>query len=92
MKKITKTFWYIFGLFMAFFFKQTGVSAQMQTLYGIEPMPKYGVGFTSELTLWERIFSVILSPIVIVIIIILAIVIGIIIFIKRSRKNAKKNS
>ena len=89
MKKITKTFWYIFGSFMAFVFSQTGVSAQMQILYGIEPM--YGVNSISEPTLWERIFSVIISPIVIVIVIVLAIVIGIVIFIKRSRKNAKKN-
>jgi hypothetical protein len=92
MKKIKKTFLYIFGSFMAFAFNQTGMSAQMQTLYGIEPMPEYGIGFISEPTLWERILSVILSPIVMVIIIVLAIIIGTVIFIKRSRKNAKKNS
>lgn len=92
MKKITKTFWYIFGSFIAFIFKQTGVSAQMQLEYGVAPMPEYGVNFISEPTLWERILSIILSPIVAVIIIVLAIIIGTVIFIKRSRKNVKKNS
>ena len=94
MKKIRKTFWYLLGSFMAFTFNLMGVSAQMQTLYGVEPrpIPLYGINPISEPTVLNKILSVILSPIVIVIVIILVFALGVIIFIKRKSKNVKRDS
>lgn len=78
---------------MAFALNLMGVSAQMQTLYGVESrsMIEYGVYPIPELTIWDKILSIILSPIVVAIVIVLAFAIGVIIFIKRKGKHVKKN-
>lgn len=92
MEKIKKTILYLIGSFMAFSFSVLGVSAQMQTKYGIAPQPFYGVASISDSSWWDRIISLILSPLFMVVLIILALILGIIFLIKnRTRKSNKKN-
>ena len=90
MKKIKKSFLYLFGIFLSFIFSQDYIFAQFnKAVYGVDtPSVK-------ESTFWEKILSVILSPVFIIgviVVLFLALIIGSIIFIKRKNKKQKSQN
>ncbi len=92
MKKVKKILFYSLGAFLAFLFKYQESLAQFTSLDSMEAQELYGVSPGLDLTLWEKIISVILSPFFFVITTVLALIVGIIIYIKRKRKATKKDS
>lgn len=80
MQKITNKVLYLFGLFMSFAFTQLGFTQMDYSLYGVAP--------DYELTWWEKITSIILSPFFFVIVVVLALIVGIF-FLLKKRGNKK---
>ena len=86
MQKIKKTFLYFLGAFLTFTFGPGSAFAQeLSPLYGVNFATSPGTGASSNLTFWEKVVSVTLSPIFMVAVIVLVIIIGTVIFIKKRK-------
>lgn len=85
-----KSFLRTFGFLLTFFFSSVNVFAQELGIDFASDLSLYGVGYEPELTIWERIWLILLSPISIIIILILVFVIGFIVYFRKKSKNNKK--